>query len=160
MGLGFIKQSFKRQIFAVFLSVLLLLVIPGGILTIHTFQTRVRIDYESRDLEQGKYVSGKISEMLELSKHALENLSQSQVIREALRTGRGNTIDVYSELYRETDGIRNFSVIELYRGNKCRYSTGTGVKSLMTSDYYWILKEAEAGKDVVAYALNPSAMGE
>jgi len=156
MGLGFIKQSFKRQIFAAFLSVLILLVIPGGILTIHTFQTRVRIDYETRDLEQEKYVSGRISEMLELSKNALEKLSRSQVIREALETGSGNTIDVYSELYRETEDIRNFAVIELYRGRKCRYSTGTGNGSLMTSDYYWILKEAEAGKDVVAYALNSS----
>ncbi len=156
MGLGFIKQSFKRQIFAAFLSVLILLVIPGGILTIHTFQTRVRIDYETRDLEQEKYVSGRISEMLELSKNALEKLSRSQVIREALKTGSGNTIDVYSELYRETEDIRNFAVIELYRGRKCRYSTGTGNGSLMSSDYYWILKEAEAGKDVVAYALNSS----
>ena len=156
MGLGFIKQSFKRQIFAAFLSVLILLVIPGGILTIHTFQTRVRLDYETRDLEQEKYVSGRISEMLELSKNALEKLSRSQVIREALETGSGNTIDVYSELYRETEDIRNFAVIELYRGRKCRYSTGTGNGSLMTSDYYWILKEAEAGKDVVAYALNSS----
>ena len=156
MGLGFIKRSFKRQIFAAFLSVLILLVIPGGILTIHTFQTRVRLDYETRDLEQEKYVSGRISEMLELSKNALENLSRSQVIREALETGSGNTIDVYSELYRETEDIRNFAVIELYRGRKCRYSTGTGNGSLMSSDYYWILKEAEAGKDVVAYALNSS----
>ena len=156
MGLGFIKQSFKRQIFAAFLSVLILLVIPGGILTIHTFQTRVRIDYETRDLEQEKYVSGRISEMLELSKNALEKLSRSQVIREALKTGSGNIIDVYSELYRETEDIRNFAVIELYRGRKCRYSTGTGNGSLLTSDYYWILKEAEAGKDVVAYALNSS----
>ena len=156
MGLGFIKQSFKRQIFAAFLSALILLVIPGGILTIHTFQTRVRIDYETRDLEQEKYVSGRISEMLELSKNALEKLSRSQVIREALKTGSGNIIDVYSELYRETEDIRNFAVIELYRGRKCRYSTGTGNGSLLTSDYYWILKEAEAGKDVVAYALNSS----
>ena len=156
MGLGFIKQSFKRQIFAAFLSVLILLVIPGGILTIHTFQTRVRIDYETRDLEQEKYVSGRISEMLELSKNALEKLSRSQVIREALKTGSGNIIDVYSGLYRETEDIRNFAVIELYRGRKCRYSTGTGNGSLLTSDYYWILKEAEAGKDVVAYALNSS----
>ena len=160
MGFGFIKQSFKRQIFAAFLSVLILLVIPGGILTIHTFQTRVRMDYESRDLEQEKYVSGRISGMLELSKSAMENLSRSQVIREALRTGNGNTIDIYSELYRGTEDIRNFAVIELYRGNKCRYSTGTGGNGLLASDYNWIMKESEAGKDVVAYALNPSALGE
>ena len=61
MGLGFIKQSFKRQIFAAFLSVLLLLVIPGGVLTIETFQTRVRIDYENRDLEQQRFVSDRLS---------------------------------------------------------------------------------------------------
>ncbi|SDZ79165.1 two-component system, sensor histidine kinase YesM [Oribacterium sp. KHPX15] len=158
MGLGFIKQSFKRQIFAVFLLVLLLIVIPGGILTIQTFQTRVRIDYENRDLEQQRFVSDRISGMLELSKTAMENLSRSRVIKEALRTGSSNTIDVYSELYRGTEDIRNFAVIELYRGSKCRYSTGTSNGSLMSSDYYWMLKEAEAGKDVVAYALNSSAV--
>ena len=158
MGLGFIKQSFKRQIFAAFLSVLILLVIPGGVLTIQTFQTRVRIDYENRDMEQQRVVSDRISGMLELSKTAVETLSKSQVIRDSLRTGSGNTIDVYSELYRGTEDIRNFAVIELYRGSRCRYSTGTSNGSLMSSDYNWILKEAEAGKDVVAYALNSSAV--
>ncbi|WP_029201319.1 sensor histidine kinase [Oribacterium sp. NK2B42] len=154
MGLGFIKQSFKRQIFAAFLSVLLLLVIPGGVLTIQTFQSRVRMDYENRDLEQQTYVSGRISRMLELSRFAMESLSRSRVIKEALGTGSGNTIDVYSELYRGTEDIRNFAVIELYRGNKCRYSTGTVTGGLPDSDYYRILKEAETGKEVAVYALN------
>ena len=154
MGLGFIKQSFKRQIFAAFLSVLLILVIPGGVLTIQTFQSRVRMDYENRDLEQQTYVSGRISRMLELSRSAMESLSRSRVIKEALGTGSGNTIDVYSELYRGTEDIRNFAVIELYRGNKCRYSTGTVTGGLPDSDYYRILKEAETGKEVAVYALN------
>ena len=154
MGLGFIKQSFKRQIFAAFLSVLLILVIPGGVLTIQTFQSRVRMDYENRDLEQQRYVSGRISRMLELSRSAMESLSRSRVIKEALGTGSGNTIDVYSELYRGTEDIRNFAVIELYRGNKCRYSTGTVTGGLPDSDYYRILKEAETGKEVAVYALN------
>ena len=52
--MGFIRQSFKRQIFVVFLAVTLILVIFGGILTLQGFQARIKQDYEKRDKNRGK----------------------------------------------------------------------------------------------------------
>ena len=49
--MGFVRQSFKRQIFVVFLAVTLFLVIFGGVLTIQGFQARIKSEYEKRDAE-------------------------------------------------------------------------------------------------------------
>ena len=48
----FIRHSFKRQIFFMFLSVTLVLVIFGGILTIQGFQARIVADHRHQDYEQ------------------------------------------------------------------------------------------------------------
>ena len=56
---GVIKQSFKRQIFVIFLTVTLALVIIGGILTIQGFLTKLSSDYEKRDLEQFSVIKKK-----------------------------------------------------------------------------------------------------
>lgn len=153
--MGFIRQSFKRQIFAVFLSVSLFLVIIGGIFTVQTFQARVVLDYENRDLEQQKYVTGRISEMIRLADSTIDKIQKSETIIEALTTGRRNSINVYSELYEITNEIRSFSVIELYKGSECRYSTKSGSSSDTLPDYYSALKEASLKAGHTVYSLNP-----
>ena len=50
--MGFVRQSFKRQMFITFLAVTLILVIGGGILTVQGFQARIKADYEFRDSRQ------------------------------------------------------------------------------------------------------------
>ena len=62
--MGFVRQSFKRQIFVVFLAVTLFLVIFGGVLTIQGFQARIKSDYEKRDAEQEAVAIGKINDIL------------------------------------------------------------------------------------------------
>ena len=153
--MGFIRQSFKRQIFAVFLSVSLFLVIIGGMVTVQTFQARVVLDYENRDLEQQKYVTGRISDMIGLADAAIDKMQESEAIIEALTTGRRNSFNVYADLYEITNEIRNFSVIELYRGSNCRYSTKSGNSSDPLPDYYSALREASRRAGTTVYSLNP-----
>ena len=153
--MGFIRQSFKRQIFAVFLSVSLFLVIIGGMVTVQTFQARVVLDYENRDLEQQKYVTGHISDMIGLADAAIDKIHESETIKEALTTGRRNSFNVYANLYEITNEIRSFSVIELYRGSSCRYSTGSGDSSDTLPDYYSALREASGNPGTTVYSLNP-----
>ena len=62
--MGFVRQSFKRQIFVVFLAVTLFLVIFGGVLTVQGFQARIKSDYEKRDAEQEAVAIGKINDIL------------------------------------------------------------------------------------------------
>ena len=50
--MGFIRQSFKRQIFVIILTVTLVMVIFGGILTLQGFRSRIIADYEGADLER------------------------------------------------------------------------------------------------------------
>ena len=54
---GFIRQSFRRQIFVVFLCVTLCLVIIGGILTVQGFQARVKDDHARQDEEQAAEIT-------------------------------------------------------------------------------------------------------
>ena len=57
---GFIRHSFRRQLFIVFLAVTLALVLIGGILTIQGFQARIRADHGRQDEEQAGIISERI----------------------------------------------------------------------------------------------------
>ena len=59
--MGFVRQSFKRQLFITFLAVTLILVIVVGAVTIQGFQARVKADYEKRDAEREKEVEDQIN---------------------------------------------------------------------------------------------------
>ena len=127
--MGFIRQSFKRQIFVVFLSVTLLLVICGGILTLQGFQARVKQDYEKRDREQERIIGEKILSMISLSEAALDGIEADEILVDSLTPGRKNTIEIYASLYDKTKDIRGFSTIDMYMGENCMYSTRSGYKS-------------------------------
>ncbi|SFG63899.1 sensor histidine kinase [Oribacterium sp. WCC10] len=153
--MGFIRQSFKRQIFAVFLSVTLILVISVGILTIQAFQARVKLDYESRDIEQQKYVTDHISQMIDMANAAMDLMEENEVIKESLTTGRNKAQDVYSELYEATRDIRSFAVADIYVGSTCRYSTGSEYITNRLPDYYSALREASRNRHSTIYSLSP-----
>ena len=153
--MDFIRQSFKRQIFAVFLSVSLFLVILGGVITIQAFQGRIKQDYEKRDIEQQKYVTAKISSMIEIVNNAIDKMEESEVIKDAFTKGRKNSLDIYSELYEITNEVRNFASVDLYVGDTCKYSTRSGFNSNQLPEYYSALREASVNKGTTIYSLNP-----
>ena len=140
--MGFVRQSFKRQIFVVFLAVTLCLVIFGGILTIQGFQARVRADYEGRDAEQEAVVIGKINDILQRSEETLEAIAASDVLLDSFYKGRKNSIAIYADLYEATRPVRSFAQVDLYMGNRCMYSTASGSKPDALPDYYGVLYEA------------------
>lgn len=149
----FIRKSFKRQIFAVFLSATLFLVVSGGLLTVHTFQTRIRMDYEKKDIEQKNYLIDKISYMIEHANQAIINLEANEQVKDILSKKQQNSMEIYTALYEVTKDIRGFSVTELYIGNVCSYSTGSGYASADMPVYYSALREAGVKKGETIYSL-------
>ena len=145
--MGFVRQSFKRQIFVVFLAVTLFLVIFGGILTVQGFQARVVADYERMDAQQEELVSGRVLDLLERSEATLDAVSQNEVLRNSFFKGRKNSLEIYSNLYEVTQDIRTFSVVDLYIGSRCMYSTRSGYKSDPLPDYYSVLYDAKTAAE-------------
>ncbi len=158
--MGFVRQSFKRQIFVVFLAVTLFLVIFGGILTVQGFQARVVADYERMDAQQEELVSGRVLDLLERSEATLDAISQNEVLRNSFFKGRKNSLEIYSNLYEVTQDIRTFSVVDLYIGSRCMYSTRSGYKSDPLPDYYSVLYDAKNSGGKTVYALDPGNASE
>ena len=153
--MGFVRQSFKRQIFVVFLAVTLFLVIFGGILTVQGFQARVVSDYEKMDAQQEEQVAEKINDVIQKSEETLDTISQSDVLRDAFFKGRKNSLEIYSSLYEATREVREFSVVDMYIGSRCMYSTRSGYKSAALPEYYSVLNEAKNSAGKTVYALDP-----
>ena len=153
---GFIRHSFRRQLFIVFLAVTLALVLFGGILTIQGFQARIRADHGRQDEEQAKVISERVLTMVELSEKVLEALAADETISDVLESGRREALEVYPVLYEETAGIRDFATVDIYTGGECMYTTGIGGKPGNLPEEYAVLKEAAEKAGGIVYALDPA----
>ena len=158
--MGFVRQSFKRQIFVVFLAVTLFLVIFGGILTVQGFQARVRADYEKRDSEQEAVVTGRIEDILEKTETTLDDISANETLLNAFYKGRKNTLAIYGALYEATKDIRSFAEVDLYMGERCMYTTASGPKPAAMPQYYSLLHDADSNSGSTVYALDPDSTTE
>ncbi len=151
----FIRQSFKRQIFCVFLSVTLFMVIFGGILTVQGFQARIKADYEKRDSEQEQEIEERLNTVFDYCEETLDGISESSVLTNSFYRGRKNSLEIYSELYDVSRNIRNYAVVELYMGELCMYSTTSGYKSQSLPENFAILSDAGANTGQTVYGLDP-----
>ena len=156
----FIRQSFRSQVFFIFLIVILLLVIGGGVVTIRGFQARVTADYERLDAEQERLAQEVINDILLKTENAFERILKNENLARAFARGESGSPIVYSALYLETEEIRDFAVAELYSGSVCTYSTGSGMGSGELPDYYSVLYEAENSGGRTVYALDPGNASE
>lgn len=155
-----IRQSFRRQIFWIFLSVALILAISGGILTLQGYEARLRADYVRRDLQQAEAVNAQVTELLVLCRQALNSIARNQVIQSGIKAGTRAPRTVYGALYRETGEIRDYSVTEIYEGEICVYATSSQDRQRTLPLNYAVLREAlEAGGGIVA-GQDPLDMGE
>ena len=157
---GVIKQSFKRQIFVIFLAVTLALVIIGGILTIQGFLTKLSSDYEKRDLEQFSVIKKNMERDLKMSEEALDKLSKSRVIKATLENDYSNSLDIYTSLYEASRGIRDFAGVGIYKGGRCLYSTWTDTGSKDLPQNYSVLGQAQTQKGKTVYSLDPRSSSE
>lgn len=157
--MGFVRQSFKRQIFVVFLAVTLFLVIFGGVLTVQGFQARIKSDYEKRDAEQEAVAIGKINDILTKSEETLDAIADSEVLLKSFYKGRKNSIAIYADLYEATRQVRPFAQVDLYMGSRCMYSTASGSKPAALPDYYGVIREAvqSGGQTVFSQDISNSA---
>ena len=157
--MGFVRQSFKRQIFVVFLAVTLFLVIFGGVLTVQGFQARIKSDYEKRDAEQEAVAIGKINDILKKSEETLDAIADSEVLLKSFYKGRKNSIAIYADLYDATRQVRPFAQVDLYMGSRCMYSTASGSKPAALPDYYGVIREAvqSGGQTVFSQDISNSA---
>ncbi len=153
--MGFVKQSFRRQIFVVFLAVTLFMVIFGGILTVQGFQARIRSDYEKRDIEQEEQITEKLRILLGHCEDTLDNIENSNVLVSSFYKGRKNSLEIYSELYEASSSIRSNAVVELYMGSMCMYSTTSGYKSLRLPDHFAVLYDASVSGGKTVFSLDP-----
>ena len=153
--MGIIRQSFKRQIFFVFLLTTLVLVIGGGALAVNAFQARIVADYEKRDEEQEQVICDKLNNVLDLSNEAIDNIEANQVLKDSFTLSRGSRQEIYSALYQETEGVRDFAIVDLYSDGKCLFSTRSGDTSDPLPENYAVLREATSNNKTTVYALNP-----
>lgn len=158
--MGFVRQSFRRQMFVAFLAATLCLVIFGGILTVQGFQARVKADYEKRDKEQEALVTERINTMLTGAEQTLDGIASNDVLRKAFFKGRKNSLEIYAALYNESQNVRDFAVVDLYIGGLCMYSTRSGYKSAALPEYYSVLSNASRSSGKTVYALDPGSSDE
>ena len=154
--MGFIRHSFKRRLFFIILSVTLVLVIFGGILTIQGFQARIRADHEREDREQEIAIGNKIDDVLTLSESVLDKIAESDALKKALMPGPKNDLDTYSALYEVTADIRDYAVVDLYLGGTSKFSTRRGVASEELPTNCAVLREADQAAGETVYAMDPS----
>lgn len=153
------KHSFKRELFWIFLSVTLFLVVMGGFLTIQGFQMRIKSDHERADEEQEKVIASKVLNMMELSEKTLRSISENNTIMMSLAGLELNPQTVYTALYEESSDVRSFAIVELYTEGDCIFSTGQSGVSGHLSEGYSILREATAKKGEPVYAVNSGVNG-
>ena len=159
--MGFIRQSFKRQIFLIFLAVTLAMVIIGGILTVQGFQASIRADYKKRDIEQDRTLTLQLESDLGLVEGAINKIAHDEALMEAAFGERpSNSLTVYTSLYEDTRDIRDFTTVELYQGSRCIYSTKSGYSINRLPENYSVLKEATKKKGQIVYALDPETSSE
>ncbi len=154
--MGFVRQSFKRQIFVVFLAVTLFMVIVGGIMTVQGFQARIKADYEKRDIELEEQITHKLRTLLGYCEETLDNIENSSVLVNSFYKGRKNSLDIYSELYEASSNIRSYAVVELYMGSMCMYSTTSGYTSLRLPDHFAIMYDASVSDGRTVFGLDPA----
>lgn len=159
--MGFIRQSFKRQIFFIFLAVTLAMVIIGGILTVQGFQASIKADYQKNDIEQDRILTQSLVSDLEMVSNAANSIAENEILLSAVAGKKGvSSLSVYSALYENTRDIKDFATVELYTGGKCIFSTKSGYSSNYLPESYSVLKEAAKKQPQIVYALDPETSSE
>ena len=140
------------------MTVTLVLVVVGGILTIQGFQARINADHQKEDVNQEAVINQRIEDLLAKSDAVLDNIAASEVLTGALLPGPKNALDIYSALYELTADIRDFAVVDLYLGGSSKFSTRRGVASEPMPEGYGVLLKADMAEGRTVYDMDPSDM--
>lgn len=154
--MNIIRQSFKRQLFVMFLVVTLVMVIISGVLTVQGFQARVESDYAKEDVAQELSIRNSILDMLTKSDESIDKISENETLVNAFSLNRDNNQVIYSALYEKTAGIRDFATVDLYSDGNLIFSTQTGLTQVTLPKNYSILREAGEHPGKTVYATDPN----
>ena len=153
---NFINQSFKRQIFFVFLAITLALVIGGGILTLRGFQARIKSDYEKQDIQQDKLINEHLLNAFQLSETTMAAIEANQTLRGSFTDFPRDNQKIYEQLYNETSLVRDFATVDLYANGNCIFSTSQSKIPATLPLRYSVLKEAFDNPGETVYSLDPN----
>lgn len=152
--MNIIRQSFKRQLFVMFLVVTLVMVVISGVLTLRGFQARVESDYASQDQAQELSIRNSLLDMLTKSDEAIDKITENEILMDAFSLSNANNQVIYSALYEETASIRDFASVDLYSNGNCIYSTQIGLVPVTLSKNYSVLKEATEHNGKTVYGID------
>ena len=154
--INFINQSFKRQIFFVFLAITLALVIGGGVLTLQGFQARIKSDYEKQDQQQDLLINEKLLNAFKLAETTIEAIEENDTLEHSFSDVPRDNQKIYEQLYYETALVREFATVELYANGSCIFNTSQNRVSSSLPLEYSVLKEAGDNQGKTIYSLDPN----
>lgn len=144
-----ITKSFKRELIVCFIVVALLpLIISSGFL-IQILKTTLSRDYEKRVTGQITEVEHTMVTLFEQFQSTTDIILNDQQITDGItETDSWQKNKIYTELYEETEAIRDVAEIQIYDAEGfCRYSTGSTEENESLPLYWGILKVANAHSD-------------
>lgn len=144
-----IQWSFKKELLICFVLLALLPLISSNCFLIQIFQTIIAQNEEKSAREQLEKLESVMLTRFDELEEAVEQLSKNQQIKSGINTeNRWEKNKVYNELYRQTEGLREYAQFHIYNAQgKCMYSTGDELYDTDMPVYWGIMKVAKAHTD-------------
>lgn len=144
-----IQWSFKKELLICFVLLALLPLIISNCFLIQIFQTIIAQNEEKSAGEQLEKLESVMLTRFDELEEAVEQLSKNQQIKSGINTeNRWEKNKVYNELYRQTEGLREYAQFHIYNAQgKCMYSTGDELYDTDMPVYWGIMKVAKAHTD-------------
>lgn len=124
--LTYINKSYRRQLLVSFILLSTIPLLLSGWLLLMLFRIRVQQDFSIKDQQQETEIVGKLEETFDAFFRVIQEIEKDPEIAKALNRGQVQSSNVYAALYRETGAIRDVSVVDIYSGGKCIYTTDRG----------------------------------
>lgn len=143
------KWSFKRELLLCFSILALAPLIISNSFLMQVFQSAIARDNEKKAQQQLQNMQEVICEELQHFEEACEKISKNQQVRTGIDdTDRWVSNRIYTDLYRHTNGLRDFALFRIYNAQgECRYSTGTDTEEATLPVYWGSLRVAKAHPD-------------
>jgi HAMP domain-containing protein len=151
-------RSFRTQLLKSFFLVSVIPLLISCVLTVNLFRSKVARDIAASDIEEAERLNGKLTQLFDSFRAVTDQISEDAYIQQALTEGRVRIPSVYASLYRETEGIRNISTVDIYSGRNRIYSTGRGTEDKTLPLHYGVLKRASEHPGELVYTVGMEGM--
>lgn len=144
-----ITKSYKRELIVCFAVVSLLPMVISSSFLVQVLKTTISRNYEKRVLAQISTVEDAMVSLFGEYQSVIDAILNNQAITAGIEeTDSWQKNRIYTELYEETEKIRDVAEIQLYDAQGvCRYSTGSTKEGESLPLYWGILKVANAHRE-------------